>query len=303
MATYLIGNIKGPKGADGISPTASVEQTSTGATITITDATGTTTATIRNGVDGDGNNIDLTPYATKTEVAETYASKAYVDSAVDAVDAPVTSVNGMVGAVTITETDPTVPAWAKQPNKPAYTAAEVGALPDTTYIPTVPTNVSAFNNDAGYVNSTDVQTALSAKQDALIAGPNITIENNVISATGGGSGFSGDYNDLTNKPDLSVYAESADLATVATSGSYNDLTDKPTIPTVPTNVSDFTNDAGYITSSDLPADELPAITTGDAGKVLAVNSTEDGVEWTTPASGGGSSDNFIYLNNYITATD
>ena len=45
--------------------------------------------------------------------------------------------------------------------------------------------------------------------------------------------------------------QSSDLATVATSGSYNDLSDKPTIPTVPTNVSDFTNDAGYITSSAL----------------------------------------------------
>jgi len=33
------------------------------------------------------------------------------------------------------ETDPTVPQWAKQPTKPAYTAAEVGALPDTTVIP------------------------------------------------------------------------------------------------------------------------------------------------------------------------
>ncbi len=32
------------------------------------------------------------------------------------------------------------------------------------------------------------------------------------------------------------------------SGSYDDLTNKPTIPTVPTNVSAFTNDAGYLTS-------------------------------------------------------
>lgn len=37
------------------------------------------------------------------------------------------------------------------------------------------------------------------------------------------------------------------LASVATSGSYNDLTDKPTIPVVPTNVSAFINDAGYLT--------------------------------------------------------
>lgn len=36
----------------------------------------------------------------------------------------------------IEENDPTVPAWAKQENKPTYTASEVGALPDTTkYLP------------------------------------------------------------------------------------------------------------------------------------------------------------------------
>jgi len=34
-----------------------------------------------------------------------------------------------------TETDPTVPAWAKAENKPTYTAAEVGALPEDTEIP------------------------------------------------------------------------------------------------------------------------------------------------------------------------
>ena len=46
---------------------------------------------------------------------------------------------------------------------------------------------------------------------------------------------------------IALKANSADLATVATSGSYNDLNDKPIIPTVPTNVSAFTNDAGYLT--------------------------------------------------------
>lgn len=49
------------------------------------------------------------------------------------------------------EEDPTVPSWAKEPTKPTYTAEEVGALPDDTVIPTVPTNVSAFTNDAGYI--------------------------------------------------------------------------------------------------------------------------------------------------------
>ena len=32
------------------------------------------------------------------------------------------------------------------------------------------------------------------------------------------------------------------------SGNYNDLTNKPTIPTIPTNISAFNNDSGYITS-------------------------------------------------------
>lgn len=39
-----------------------------------------------------------------------------------------------------TETDPTVSAWAKATNKPSYTAAEVGALPDSTTIPSASTD-------------------------------------------------------------------------------------------------------------------------------------------------------------------
>jgi hypothetical protein len=42
----------GEPGADGYSPTATVEQTSDGAVITITDKKGTTTATVKNGKDG-----------------------------------------------------------------------------------------------------------------------------------------------------------------------------------------------------------------------------------------------------------
>lgn len=50
--------------------------------------------------------------------------------------------------------------------------------------------------------------------------------------------------------DISGKANTADLANVAFSGSYNDLDDTPTIPTVPTNVSAFNNDVGYITIGD-----------------------------------------------------
>ena len=48
----------------------------------------------------------------------------------------------------------------------------------------------------------------------------------------------GSYDDLLNKP-------------ILFSGDYNDLTNKPTIPVVPTNISAFTNDIGYLVPSDL----------------------------------------------------
>lgn len=54
---------QGPQGNDGFSPTATVTQTSTGATISITDAQGTTTATVNNGQDAPtysaGTGIDI----------------------------------------------------------------------------------------------------------------------------------------------------------------------------------------------------------------------------------------------------
>lgn len=46
---------------------------------------------------------------------------------------------------------------------------------------------------------------------------------------------------------VNSFVQDTDLSAVATSGSYADLSNKPTIPTVPTNVSAFTNDAGYLT--------------------------------------------------------
>jgi uncharacterized protein (TIGR02145 family) len=138
-------------------------------------------------------------------------------------------------------------------------------------IPTVPTNVSAFTNDAGYLTSFTESQILS-------------ISNDTIYLTGGSFvklpvGFDGDYNSLTNKPNLAPVATTGsynditgkpnlapvatsgeyndltgkpNLAPVATSGNYNDLTNRPQIPQVPTNVSAFTNDAGYITQAAVP---------------------------------------------------
>ena len=83
--------------------------------------------------------------------------------------------------------------------------------------------------------------------------------------------------------DISGKANTADLADVAFSGSYNDLEGTPTIPMVPTNVSAFNNDAGYLTSYTESDPTVPShvkgITTTDIsnwnGKQAAIADLSD----------------------------
>ena len=56
---------------------------------------------------------------------------------------------------------------------------------------------------------------------------------------------------------------------MATSGSYTDLTDKPTIPTVPANLSEFNNDAGYLTASDVAGKQDAAVAVSGSGSISA----------------------------------
>ena len=72
----------------------------------------------------------------------------------------------------------------------------------------------------------------------------------------------------------------SNLARVAHTGSYNDLSNKPTIPTVPTNVSSFNNDAGYLTgytesdptiSAWAKAETKPTYTASEVGATTAAD--------------------------------
>ena len=131
-----------------------------------------------------------------------------------------------------------------------------------------------------------------------------------------------------DKVDTAGYAKSADLSTVATSGSYNDLADKPTIPStvglastkyvddkvagivipeVPTKVSAFENDKGYLTEhqslaeyakkTEIPAPyTLPTASTSTLGGVKVDGSTitiADGVISAKGGSGGAEPDAYI----------
>lgn len=93
--------------------------------------------------------------------------------------------------------------------------------------------IAAINNEAeinldGYVTELELETSI---QNALaVYQPNIDLTPYALKT----QLFSGSYDDLTDVPALVV--------------SYNDLTDKPVIPTIPTNISAFSNDVGYLTN-------------------------------------------------------
>ena len=125
---------------------------------------------------------------------------------------------------------PTIPAAQIQSDWTQTNSLAKDYIKNKPTIPVVPTNVSAFTNDAGYITSADIPAVPTKTSD-------LTNDSGYITK---------DVDDLTN------YTKTSSLATVATTGSYNDLSNKPSIPTVPTNVSAFTNDAGYITSADIP---------------------------------------------------
>ena len=145
------------------------------------------------------------------------------------------------------------------------TPADIGALPDTTEIPVVPTNIGAFDNDVGYLTQHQsladypkktelANVATSGDYTDLINTPTIPsteglatetyVQNKIAEVVNSAPGTLDTLNELAqalgNDPnfattmatELGKKANTANLATVATSGSYNDLSNTPTIPSV-----------------------------------------------------------------------
>lgn len=183
-----------------------------------------------------------------------------------------------LGATAIqTESDPTVPSWAKESQKPTYTASEVGALPSTTKYgysfdltldsTTYVLAITLKDQDGTTLNSKSVDFPI---ESVVVSGRYDNQTKKIILTLQGGSTIdipvgdlvsglqseitslnmlSSDLVDDTNNTHKFVTSQEKQTWNNKSdfSGSYNDLTNKPTIPTVPTNVSAFTNDAGYLT--------------------------------------------------------
>lgn len=122
--------------------------------------------------DALGGSIDLSNYVeTSTFTAHTGNSAIHLTTG--DVETQITSHNYITG---YTETDPTVPEWAKQSTKPSYTASEVGALATGTTLDSVPdgttrklsnyatqANFTAHTgNSAIHLTTGDVKTQIEA---------------------------------------------------------------------------------------------------------------------------------------------
>lgn len=154
--------------------------------------------------------------------------------------------------------------------KPDWNAS-AGAAAEILNKPTIPAAQvnSDWNSSSGVsqiLNKPNLATvATSGSYDDLQDKPTIP-DAQIQSDYGQTNSSSVDY--IKNKPDLSIYAQSSNLATVATSGDYDDLLNKPTIP---------------------PAYELPKATTTTLGGVIVGTGLTVDSDGTIAVTGSGQS--------------
>ena len=147
-----------------------------------------------------------------------------------------------------------------------------GAYKDLTEKPTIPTKISELTNDSSFATTSQLNTELNKKANTS----HTHVYSDILDAP---VSFSGNYEDLINKPTIPTkvsdlendenfattsqlnsglntkansththsYTELEDTPTLF-SGNYNDLLNKPTIPTA---VSDLTNDLNFVDTTAL----------------------------------------------------
>lgn len=153
--------------------------------------------------------------------------------------APVTSVNSKTGAVQLN-------------------ASDVGALPDTTIIPS---KTSQLDNDSGFI--TDIPIASATRLGGVKIGAGLSVtENGTLSATSGGTADAVEWNNVLDKP-----------TTIAGYGITDAKIENGTITLGNQTITPLTS-APVISvngqTGDVTVREVPAVTTADNGKFLRV---------------------------------
>ena len=234
--------------------------------------------------------VDLTPYLTKVEAQDTYQIKGNY-ALVSQLPTKTSDLNNDSGYITIasiptdvsafindagyltsfTETDPTVPAWAKASNKPSYTASEVGALPDTTFIPT---DTRELTNGAGFITASSLPTVNNGtltiqKNSTTInsftanSSSDVTVNISVPTDTGDLTNNAGYLTSSSLKTinNISLVGEGnieiggggdSLIDSISVNGVTQPIEDKNVNIRVPIKVSELNNDSGFITASSLP---------------------------------------------------
>lgn len=119
-----------------------------------------------------------------------------------------------------------------------YTQTQVNdmfaALPQVD----VPTRVSQLENDSGYLTTATLPVASANTPGVIKVGSGLEITNGVLSATGGGTADAVEWTNVLNRPtNVSYWTNDAGYITSAD------------IPAIPSKTSDLTNDSGFITNS------------------------------------------------------
>ena len=248
-------NIKGPQGndgtpgKDGVSPTASVVQTETGATITITDGSGTTTAKLTNGADGAPGKDGVSPTASVVQT-ETGATITITDGSGTTTAKLTNGADGAPGKDGTTPTFEVGTVTKLSPDaEPTVTLEDVGG--------------GLYMIDYG-IPQGQPGTPGTGSGDVVAAG------NNVFTGTNHFEGLTilgethaetpTDDNDVTNKLYVDTLAGTAKTSAVTEADAHTD--DK--INALRT----------------LPAG-------GTSGQVPTIASDGASVEWQTPSGGGG----------------
>lgn len=176
----------GQDGADGYSPTVTVTSITGGHRVTITDADGDHVFDVMDGSGGGGGSVtvDDTLSDSSTNPVQNKVIKTALDAkgtyskpsggipASDLASAVQTSLGKADTALqSYTETDPTVPSWAKASSKPSYTASEVGAAPAVTEVTVSTAGAVSQALDAGKIyHFTGALTALTITLNAAASG-------------------------------------------------------------------------------------------------------------------------------------
>lgn len=250
-------------------------------------------------ISGGGEGVDLRDYQKKVDTSLETTSKEIV-GAINEVNSKVEQGGGSgTGGIT-KETDPTVPSWAKQPQKPTYNYSEIqnkpqlGALASKDYISydevenrlTLGTTATtAYKGSSGKANEEAIAELQESKQDNL--------------------SFDGIYNATTNKAaTVKTVTDKIEEVVAKIDADIQENADKiaenaAAIEETAGNITEALTDAKTYTDekavdsvgASVDGNELTIVIKDQAGKELAKTTVE--------LPSGGSAD----LSGYVKTTD